>query len=67
MKQTNQLRDDATRAREDLVGTVGEFVTALTEVKADAVAKTKAAVPKAGAVIGGLILLRILFGLLRRR
>lgn len=53
----DDLRRDATKARDDLVSTIGEIGSAVAEIRSDALVKAKKAAPAVG---GGLLLLILL-------
>jgi hypothetical protein len=62
--RTEQLKREATAAREQLVGTVGDLGGAVTDAKEEAVATARRYAPYAAGAVGALTLLRVV---LRRK
>ena len=60
MKRSDEIRKEAAESRKRLVGTVGELGTALSDAKAEAIAKAKRAAPIAASATAGLVLLKLL-------
>ncbi len=59
-RETEQLRAQATAAREELVSTVGEFGETLQEAKRETVQTAKQYAPYAAGVAGFALVLRVL-------
>jgi hypothetical protein len=66
VSRTDELRAEATAARENLVATVGELGDTVSEVKQETVRTARHYAPYAAAVAGAGVLLKIV-GIARRR
>ena len=60
MSRTDELKVEATRAREELVASVGVLGATVDDAKAAAVGKAKRAAPIAAGIAGALILLKLI-------
>ena len=66
MSRTEELRREATKAREDLVATVGELGATVNEAKDETVRTAKRYAPYAAGVVGLGVLVKVV-GIVRRR
>lgn len=64
---TSKAQADAERARAGLVSAVDDLTDAARAIKTEGVATAKRQAPKVGAAVGGLVSLRVLLKLLKRR
>lgn len=65
--ETTKAQADAERARAGLVSAVDDLTDAARAIKTEGVATAKRQAPKVGAAVGGLVSLRVLLRLLKRR
>jgi hypothetical protein len=64
---TSKAQADAERARAGLVSAVDDLTDAARAIKSEGVATARRQAPKVGAAVGGLVSLRVLLKLLKRR